>query len=106
LQNRADINKPLDNITRENAAIFAYAIMSIIIADNELTNIILSKRFEKFVLQNFEPNVNIIKSLISENLIPCQTPYDLAEAIIENLKKWNSNVDDIKHVLNIFQLYY
>jgi len=102
LEFRANIDKKLDPVAREHSAYVAYAVMGIIMADQELTEIILSKRFENINKPLYEGYFATIKSRVKDNLIPRYTPYDLNNDQIENLKRWNSDSDPLKHVLNIF----
>jgi len=102
LDNKADIDQKLEPPTREYAAYLAYAAMGVIMSDVELTDIILSKRFEPVNKNLYNELFASIKSRVYDQLIPRYTPYDLNEQQIENLKLWNNLPDAIKHVLNIF----
>jgi len=102
LDNKADIDQKLEPPTREYAAYLAYAAMGVIMSDVELTDIILSKRFEPVNKTLYNELFTSIKSRVYDQKIPRYTPYDLNEQQIENLKSWNSQPDAIKHVLNIF----
>jgi hypothetical protein len=91
LKFKANIDKKLETTLRLNTGYLAYAIMGIIMADDELTDIILSKRFDPVNKPTYQELYDIIKSTIWDEMIPRITPYDLSEEQIASLKAWEGS---------------